>query len=105
MAFSEEAKKKMSEAAFRRPPFSEETRKKMSESAQKRWETMDPATEIRFRKSRSQGMKRYWKKYTKKERKMIGRKMAMSHFKRKLLIEGLSLEEIELKIKEKYGES
>jgi len=81
-----------------------EVRKKMSDSAKKRWDRMTPKQEIAFRKRRSLGMKKYWKKKTKAERKAIALKMRKTWSLRVLRGKGLSEEEIAKIMKERYGE-
>lgn len=87
-----------------RPPNSEETKRKKSKSALKRWNEMAPSEEIRFRKRRSTGMRLYWKKFTKEERKKIGMKGAIGRLRTKLRKLGLDEAEIEERVKEKYND-
>lgn len=85
-----------------RGPNSPETRARKSASAKKRWDTMEPETEIKFRKRKSAGMKRHWKKFTKEERHFIGMRGAIGRLRTRLRKLGTPEEEIEVIVKEKY---
>ena len=86
-----------------RKPNSPETKQKKSESAKRRWDTMSPEYEIRFRKKKSAGMRKHWKKFTREERKRIGMKAAATKFRKKLELLGYGEEEIQAMVKEKYN--
>ena len=59
---------------------SEKTKKVISEKVQKRWDEMTPEEEIAFRKARSKGMKRAWKRKSKEEKAAMSIRMSIKRY-------------------------